>query len=769
MQNDGPDCYSPLQGQPDPERFGIAGPGAPEKPGYPWASPRSFSEHWSDFWERPVAQKGLRIAAISGGVLVVLSVIAWNALFFAIPKLPSADKLWTLNRAPAVQFVDAKGKTVAVRGNLYGPVVHVTDLPPYVGQAFIAAEDQRFMEHGGVDLQSISRAVMANFSAGRTVQGGSTLTQQLVKNLLVGDDQNIRRKAQEARLAIEMEGSLTKQQILDLYINRVYLGANSYGVEAATQTYFGKPAAELTLAEAAFLAALPKAPSRYAQDKTGPATTARVHYVLDRMVASGFVSGEASASAKKEKLPFVEPGSQEPVSGYVLDLAMKEARGALPDLPPDAVITLTVDGVVQRRAEAALKAALSVRKLGASQGAVVVMDRHGAIRALVGGADYKKSQFNRATQALRQPGSAFKTFVYAAALEKGLAPMDVRNDEPVKFGSWEPRNYNDEYRGPMTLARALAVSSNSVAAQIGKEIGPKAVLKLAQRFGIASTLHAYPSISLGTDAVTVLEMTRAYGVLANDGKLATTHIVSEIRDQRGTVLYRAAAAGEPQVFDRNGAATMTGMLANVVRSGTGAAAQIPGWQIAGKTGTSQSWRDAWFVGYSSELIGGVWIGNDDDRATAKATGGSAAAALFAKVMTAAHRGLKPAPLTGADLGAEWLGSEVPDEMTEEWFEIPEMGESPDLPGLIASAGEDTALTVEPVRIPGAGATPSPTPDGQTPTTPAIAPSGSLAPTATPAPVESRDPVIPTQGVAEPAPPAEAQPDPAPPVSAEIAQ
>lgn len=746
-----------LNGDPtlDPPPRPVGHPQA--RPG--WMEPVTLSERWADFWDVPRAQFALRIAAISGGVLLVIGIIAWNVLFFGIPKLPSADELWTLNRQPAVQFVDAKGKTVAVRGNLYGQVVHGEELPPYVGQAFIAAEDQRFMEHGGVDFQSLSRAAFANLTAGKTVQGGSTLTQQLVKNLLVGNDQTLRRKAQEARLAMAMENELTKAQILDLYLNRVYLGANAYGVQAAAQTYFGKSAVELTLAEAAFLGALPKAPSRYASNKTGEETVARVNYVLDRMVASGFVTAEEANTARKEKLPFVDPASQEPISGYVLDVAMDEARKAVPDLPPDAVISLTVDGTVQRRAEAALKSALGVKKLGASQGAIVVMDRHGPIRALVGGADYKKSQFNRATQALRQPGSAFKTFVYAAAIERGLSPMDVREDAPVTLGNWSPRNYDETYSGPITLARALAKSSNTVAAQIGSEIGAKNIVKLAQRFGIASPLHPNPSLSLGTDAVTVLEMTRAYGVLANDGKLVTPYIVSEIRDQRGAVLYKSAPLEEKQVFNQETTATMTGMLANVVRAGTGAQAQIPGWQIAGKTGTSQNWRDAWFVGYSSRNIAGIWIGNDDDRPTGKATGGSAAAALFAKVMTAAHRGLKPEPLRGAELGSEWMGPEPQSEMPDEWFDLPEESPATEPSDFLASASEPA--TVEAVATSQIEPTAPPAVD-QPATVTANAPI--LPPTAPVPQQDVRDPppVAPATPMPEPPPVASAAADAVPP-------
>ena len=615
----------------------------------------TFSERVFEIWADPRAKIGVVIA---GAVVATLAIASWCLLFVGMPKLPRTEELWTLNRQPAVQFVDARGDLLAVRGNLYGPIVRGEELPAYLGQAFIAAEDQRFLEHNGVDMQSILRAVSANFSKGHVVQGGSTLTQQLVKNLVVGNDRTLRRKAQEAWLAIEMEGSLSKQEILDLYLNRVYLGSNAYGVQAAAQAYFGKPAADLSIAEAAFLGALPKAPSRYGDDRTGAETTARVHYVLDRMTACGFITQAEAAAAKAEPLVFVDAEPFKPVSGYVLDEAMKEVEALALELPPDAVVTLTVDGALQRRAEAALEKTLSARGLGASEGAIVVLDRSGGVRALVGGRDYKKSQFDRATQALRQPGSAFKTFVYAAALEHGLAPTTVRDDAPIKLAGWEPGNYEDNYRGPITLAQALAVSSNSVAAQVGAEVGPKAIADLAKRFGVASPLHAYPSIALGADEVTLFELTRAYSTLANGGRRTATHLVSEIRDQRGDVLYVAPPAEGMAVYAPELASVMTGMLTNVVRFGTGAQAQIPGWQIAGKTGTSQSWRDAWFVGYSARMTAGVWIGNDDDRATKKVTGGGASAALFAKVMASAHRDLKPEPLAGAELASTWLDPEI---------------------------------------------------------------------------------------------------------------
>jgi penicillin-binding protein 1A len=624
-----------------------------------------FRQALADVWAKPWG----KVLYVAGGTLIVGAVVVWNLLFFGMPNLPPTRDLWAFNRQPAVQFVDANGRILATRGPMYGQIVRAADLPDYVSQAFVAAEDQRFFEHGGVDMQSITRAVVANVSSGHTEQGGSTITQQLVKNVLLDDRRTFRRKAQEARLAQQLEERLSKDEILDLYLNRIYLGSNAYGIEAAAQVYFGVPAADLTLPQAAFLAILPKAPSRFAEQKTGPEAAERQRYVLDQMVESGFITAAQAAAAKAEPLVFVDEAQRPGLSGYVMDAAMEEARRVLPDMPPDAVIQVTVDPALQRRAEQSLEQALRVRGLGAKEAAVVVMEPTGAVKALVGGRDYQTSQFNRVTQAHRQPGSVFKTFVYATALEQGLEPSTIRDDAPVTIGNWQPRNYEDNYRGPITLAKALAISSNSVAAQVGTQVGPRRVADLARRFGIESPLSAYPSIALGSDEVTLLEITGAYGVLANGGLRTQPHLVAAIRNLRGEVLYTAPETQGERVYAQQSVETLTGMLSNVVRFGTGLQAQVPGWEVAGKTGTSQSWRDAWFVGYSSRYVAGVWIGNDDERAMRHVTGGGAAAALFSRVMVAAHRGARPAGLPGYELGAMWLDSGF-----DEGFSFDENGE-----------------------------------------------------------------------------------------------
>jgi penicillin-binding protein 1A len=591
----------------------------------------------------------LQVAGTAVAVGVVTAGLLWNTLFAQMPHLPSQDALWVLNRAPAVEFVDTKGVTIAVRGPRYGRAVTAVDLPRHVVDAFIAAEDGRFREHTGIDPQAIFRALFENARAGHTVQGGSTITQQLVKNLLLNQDQTVKRKAQEARLAFDMERLLSKEQILDLYLNRIYLGAGAYGLDAAAHTYFGKAPADLTLGEAAMLAAFPKAPSRFAgqigqigEGEAGPRE--RQHYVLDQMVEAGFVSLADAASAKGKPVAFVTQ-SADGVPNHALDYALAQARTLMPDPPADLVVKLTLDLDLQKKAQAAVETGLADVS-GAPEGAAILIDSGGAIRAMVGGRDYSKSQFNRATQARRQPGSSFKTFVYAAALEAGLTPWSVRLDQPMQVGAWAPRNYRDDYVGPVSLTTALALSLNTVAVRVGIEVGPKKVVALAHRFGVASPLHTYPSIALGTDEVTLLDMTTGYGVLARNGLEMAPYIIEEIRNSKGDVLYSKPAANAERIYPKNLAEDMTWMLTRVVIKGTGRGAQVLGWDVAGKTGTSQDWRDAWFLGYTKRYVAGVWVGNDDDRPMAEVTGGAVPARIFSQLMTAALEGIAPEPLPG---------------------------------------------------------------------------------------------------------------------------
>jgi penicillin-binding protein 1A len=590
--------------------------------------------------------------------------LLWNTLFAQMPQLPSREALWTLNREPAVEFIDTHGATIAVRGPKYGRAVSAAELPKHVVDAFVAAEDRRFREHSGVDFVAIFRATMENARAGKTVQGGSTITQQLVKNLFLTPDQTLKRKAQEARLAADLETILSKDEILDLYLNRIYLGAGAYGLDAAAQTYFGKTPQDLTLAEASLLAGFPKAPSRFSQQTHMTAARERQLYVLDQMVEAGWITKAQKDEAFAQELHFAE-ASSDIFSGHSLDYAVERVHEILPSPPPDLVIKLSLDLDLQAKTQKAVENGIATmgKEKRASEGAAILIDNEtGAIRALVGGRDYAKSQFNRATQARRQPGSAFKTFVWAAALEDGMTPGTVRYDIPIQIGNWRPKNYEGEYRGAVTLSEALAKSLNTVSAQIGTEIGIEKVTALAREFGITSPLHNYPSITLGTDEVTLLDMTTGYGVLAKGGLQMAPYIIEEIRNSRGDLLYSNPIRNPPRVYPEKLAEDMTGMLNRVVVQGTGRAAQVPRWDVAGKTGTSQGWRDAWFIGYTTRYVGGVWVGNDDDRPMVEVTGGAMPARIFSQMMSSALEGIDPEPLPGARSVEEYLPQEDQDRL-----------------------------------------------------------------------------------------------------------
>jgi len=606
-------------------------------------------------WAPPV----VKVVGTAAAVGVVTFGLLWNALFAQMPVLPDRNSLWNLNREPAVEFIDSRGETIAVRGFRYGRAVSAKTLPKHVVDAFIAAEDRRFREHTGVDTWAIVRAFIANARAGRTVEGASTITQQLVKNLFLTPDQTLKRKAQEARLAGDLERLLSKDDILDLYLNRIYLGAGAYGVDAAAHTFFNKAPADLTLAEAAMLASFPKAPSRLTQQAQSARAKERQEYVLEQMVEAGFITQAQADEAASQPLVFTKE-EDNVFSGHALDFAIERAQELLPNPPPDMVIKLTLDLRLQEAAQKAVETGIATmgKDRRASEGAAVLIDNStGAIRAMVGGVDYGKSKFNRATQARRQPGSAFKMFVYAAALEAGMTPGTIRFDMPVTIQNWRPRNYGGEYRGAVTLSEAMAESLNTVAAQVGYEIGIEKVTALAHEFGIRSDLHNFPSITLGSDEVTLYEMTTAFGVLAKGGLQMSPYIIEEIRNSKGDLLYSNPVVQAPRIYPEDLAADMNAMLSRVVVQGTGGAAQFGGWDIAGKTGTSQEWRDAWFLGYTTRYVGGIWVGNDDDKPMARVTGGEMSARIWADMMKAAHEGLTPEPLPGAKKAEDYLSNE----------------------------------------------------------------------------------------------------------------
>jgi penicillin-binding protein 1A len=595
----------------------------------------------------------LAVAAIllAGGLWAAWK---WHSLHNGMPKLPSdIAELWDANREPAIEFVDAKGVTLAVKGPRYGRAISVKDLPRHVPQAFLAAEDKRFYEHDGADETAIARAAFSNAAAGETVSGASTITQQLVKNLILDARQTMQRKAQEITLARQLEKRMTKDEILTMYLNRVYFGSGLYGIDAASRFYFGKPPEQMTIAEAALLAALPKAPSKLNLRENLAGAKERQTYVLREMRSERYITKQEEQAALAAEIKIIPAPVYDPELGYVLDVATERLAAVLPRVPGDAVVTLTIDPELQARVQQRISARMAKDgpALKAGQAAALILGKDGRVAAMVGGVDYKTSPYNRVTQAKRQPGSSFKPFVYALALEDGYSPYDVFNDRPISIGKWKPVNYNGEFIGPMTLSEALTRSTNTVAAELGNESNPARVIDLAKRFGIKSAMQPYPSLALGSQEVNLWEITGAFGVFQTGGRRMEPYLIAKVTDTRGKVLFEQPAAEAERVYAEDYAADMNAMLTRVVNApiGTGHNARIKNWTVAGKTGTSQDWRDAWFIGFTSAYVGGVWIGNDDDTAMRKVTGGGLPADLWSDIMEIAHEGQKPAPLFGEGL------------------------------------------------------------------------------------------------------------------------
>jgi penicillin-binding protein 1A len=592
--------------------------------------------------------------SVAAGAILLAVVSLWLWIYWGLPQVPNAEALWALNRQTSVMFLDRSGQVLGVRGPFYGQRVHLADLPPYVPQAFIAIEDRRFYEHEGVDRTAVLRAVLANLRAGETVQGASTISQQLARNLFLSPEQTINRKLREMVLASRIERRLTKDEILELYLNRVYLGDQAYGIDAAARRFFGKPAARLTLAEAAMLAGLPKAPSRSAPTENLERATARQHVVLDAMVEAGFITPAQRDQARAQRIHVVRRPPVERSLGYAFDLAAQQARTLVGQETPDLVIHTTIDADVQQAAARSMRARLGNRAFGRRplQASFMAIDRDGGVRALIGGTDYGASQFDRATQARRQPGSAFKIFAYTAALENGLDTEDVRYDEPVVIDGWRPHNYDEEYRGAVTLRTAFALSINTVAAEVTSEIGPSRVADVARRLGVSTmpppSQFIPPSISLGSIEVTLWDMTTAVAAYMNDGNRLDPHIVDSVTNAAGQELYRRPPYNGPRVLDEDIVRRMTSMMGAVVLRGTGTAAQLDDRDVAGKTGTSSDWRDAWFIGYTADFTAGAWVGHDDFSSMGRTTGGTIPAQIWADTMRVAHRGIDPHPLPGIE-------------------------------------------------------------------------------------------------------------------------
>jgi len=582
-----------------------------------------------------------------GGV----GVVAWVGA-----HLPPIQSLEIPKRPPSIQIVDMQGRALARRGDLAGEPLPLKEMPNYVPKAFVAIEDRRFYEHYGVDPFGIGRAFVANALHRTVAQGGSTITQQLAKNLFLTQERTITRKLQEVLLALWLERRFSKTQILEMYLNRVYFGSGAYGIEQASQRYFGKSARHITLAEAALLAGLVKSPSRLAPTRNFSGAEKRAKVVLGAMAELGFINGATERVAATHPPRIVAQVNTGSVN-YVADWVMDALNDALGHVDEDIVVQTTIDVTLQANAEKALNEELAQKgdKNGVAQGALVAMTPDGAVRALVGGRNYADSQFNRAVAAKRQPGSAFKPFVYLTALEHGLTPDTIREDKPIKVKGWQPENYSHEYFGPVTLTKALALSLNTVSVRLTLELTPMVVVRTAYRLGIASKLEPNASIALGTSEVSLLELVGAYAPFANGGFALAPHVIEKITASTGKVLYTRSARQFGRVVDTHYVTMMNAMMAETLTIGTAQKATLPGWPAAGKTGTSQDFRDAWFIGYTAHLVTGVWLGNDDGTPTKHVTGGSLPVEVWSRFMRGAHQGVPVASLPGTSTGNLFSG------------------------------------------------------------------------------------------------------------------
>ena len=598
-------------------------------------------------WRRWLAE-GLGEAATLGAAGAVL------ILALAQPAFRETGDDW-LNRGDiSVTFLDRHGAEIGKRGMMQNDGIPLSDYPPHLVMAALATEDRRFYGHFGIDVMGTLRAVVANARHRGVRQGGSSITQQLAKNIFLSNERTLERKINEAFLALWLEHHLTKDEILKLYLDRAYMGGGAFGVDAAAQFYFGKSAREVTLAESAMLAGLFKAPTKFAPHVNLAAARARASVVLDNLVDAGMMTeGQVQVARFNPATP--KPVQQVTSPDYYLDWAFTEIRtmakaGAFGGQRV-LVVRTALDPAVQRHAEAAVEQML--RQYGeqydVDQAAALIMEPNGAVRAMVGGRDYGVSQFNRAVDAYRQPGSSFKTYVYAAAFASGkYSPLSVVTDAAVCIGNWCPRNYGRKYSGKVQLTNAYARSINTIPVRLALAVGQKPIIQLAHAMGIRSKLDVGRAFALGVEEVSVLDHTAAYATIANGGRKSQPHAAIDVMDSKGDVIWRQDRDMPPaqQILGPNVVSDMDKIMLAVTEAGTGGRARLDGWQVLGKTGTSQSYRDGWFVGFTSQLVGGVWFGNDDFTATNEMTGGSLPAMTWKEIMGFAHQGLTPRPLIG---------------------------------------------------------------------------------------------------------------------------
>jgi penicillin-binding protein 1A len=620
-----------------------------------------FGSAVSRIWGRFVGfSQDLRVRSWRRALNELLSEgLTWGAigavgmLALAQPAFRATEEDWRDRVDLAVTFQDRTGVEIGRRGILQTDAVSLNEIPDSMKKAAMAIEDRRFYQHFGIDVLGTFRAVVENARANTVVQGGSSLTQQLAKNLFLTNERTLERKVKEAFLAFWLESNLSKDEILKLYLDRAYLGGGTFGVEAAAQFYFDKSARQLTLSESAMLAGMFKAPTKFAPHLNLSAARARANVVLDALVESGFMTeGQVHAARLNPATPVnrLRGGSPD----YYLDWAFGEVK-KLADEDKlkgirSVIVKTPLDPAVQKKAEEAVENNLRQygAQYGVKQAALVLMEPLGAVRAIVGGRDYGASQFNRATDAERQPGSSFKVYVYTTAMMNGYTPSSIVTDGPITIGNWSPQNYSHGYAGPTTLMNALTRSYNTVPVRLGRALGLDKIVKTAVDMGVRTPLRINRALALGTSEVTVMDQATGYSTFSNGGFKIEPYAAVEIRDNLGNVLWsHERDAPKPQrTIPPQAIGDMNKILVNVVENGTGRRAILPGVTVGGKTGTSQDYRDAWFIGFTGDLTCAVWFGNDDFTGTRNMTGGSLPAMTFHDVMTVAQAGIDPKPIPG---------------------------------------------------------------------------------------------------------------------------
>lgn len=606
-------------------------------------------------WGVEFASEGATLGLAGGVLMLALAVPAFQM---------TQDDDWLKKSELAVTFLDRYGNEVGTRGIRHNDSIPLDQFPDHLIKAVLATEDRRFYEHFGIDIGGTVRAVVTNARAGGVVQGGSSLSQQLAKNLFLSNERTLDRKIKEAFLAMWLESRLTKNEILKLYLDRAYMGGGAFGVDAAAQYYFNKSARDVNLSEAAMLAGLFKAPTKFAPHVNLPAARARANVVLDNLVEAGFMTEGQVFGARRHPATAVDRRAEH-APNYYLDWAFDEMKKLVDTLPKTMtervfIARTALDTGIQSVADQAVESIL--RQYGqeyhAGQANTVVMEVDGAVRAMVGGRDYGASQFNRATDAMRQPGSSFKPYVYATALEHGFKPESIVVDAPICLGNWCPRNYGGGYSGSMTLLSALTRSINTIAVRLSIAVGdgnPKLgrarIVETARKMGITSPLPDTPSLPIGADAVNMLEHVGAYATFPNLGMAVKPHAILEVRTGDGNLIWRYDRDGPKpkRALPASVAAGMIKMMNNVVESGTARRARLNGVAAAGKTGTTNDYRDAWFMGYTGNFVCGVWFGNDDYTSTNRMTGGSLPAMTWHTIMDYAHQGIELRQLPGVSV------------------------------------------------------------------------------------------------------------------------